>query len=445
MDKTPTLEMASFQLRREQLAKQMGPNSIALIDTSPVSYRNADCDYKYRADSYFYYLTGFNEPESFAIIETFSHTDEYRYTLFCRERNVQQEIWHGYRVGTQGAIDEYGADEAYEITQLDEIVSETVAHKDTLYFLIGHRESLDTSVLTWLKHAESEHRNSYAIPKNIMDLHPILDEMRLIKSEQEVELIQHACNISVNAHKNAMQNVKVGMMEYQLEAELHYVFLKNGCEPAYNSIVGGGENACILHYVENNKVLNDGDLVLIDAGCEYANYASDITRTFPVNGKFSQEQKQLYQLVLNAQYAAIDASQEGVLYNQPHQAAVKVLTQGLIDLALLEGELNTLIEQKAYQRFYMHGTGHWLGLDVHDVGQYEINHQSRPLKEGMIITVEPGLYIAIDDKTVEEKWRGIGIRIEDDIMITKQGPKVLTAALVKEIDDIEQLMASHSH
>ena len=435
------LTQADFELRRDRLAQHLGPNSIAVIETSPVAYRNRDADYKFRADSSFFYLTGFAEPEAVAVIETFDSVDDYTYSLFCRERNREMEIWNGYRAGIDGAIEDYDADEAYAIDLLDEEIAEKLLNKERLYYRIGHRAEFDARVSQWIKQADAQQRRGNGAPSQILQLDRIVDEMRLIKSKQEIELMQIASDISAAAHTRAMQKVRPEMMEYTLEAELNYIFGQHGCVPSYNSIVGSGANGCILHYVENDKALKDGDLVLIDAACEYQCYASDITRTFPVNGQFSPEQKALYNVVLKAQYAAIDAVRVGNSYREPHEVAVRILTQGLLDLGLLKGELDELIESEAFRQFYMHGTGHWLGMDVHDVGNYKKENEWRPYEEGMVVTVEPGLYIAPDDETVEEKWRGIGIRIEDDVVATAQGPLVLTGAVVKEINEIEQLMA----
>ncbi|WP_130803082.1 Xaa-Pro aminopeptidase [Acinetobacter ihumii] len=435
------LTQADFELRRDRLAQHMGPNSIAIIETSPVAYRNRDADYKFRTDSSFFYLTGFAEPEAVAVIETFDTVEDYTYSLFCRERNREMEIWNGYRAGIDGAIEDFEADEAYAIDLLDEEIAEKLLNKERLYYRIGHRAEFDARVSQWIKQADAQQRRGNGAPSQILQLDRIVDEMRLIKSKQEIELMQIASDISAAAHTRAMQKVRPEMMEYALEAELNYIFGQHGCVPSYNSIVGGGANACILHYVENDKALIDGDLVLIDAACEYQCYASDITRTFPVNGKFSPEQKALYNVVLAAQYAAIDAVRVGNSYREPHEVAVRILTQGLLDLGLLKGNLDELIESEAFRQFYMHGTGHWLGMDVHDVGNYKKENEWRPYEEGMVVTVEPGLYIAPDDETVDEKWRGIGIRIEDDVVATAQGPLVLTGAVVKETDDIEQLMA----
>ena len=438
------LTQADFQERRDRLAEEMGPHSIAIIATSPVAMRNRDADYKFRADSSFFYLTGFAEPEAVAIIETFESIDEgYTYSLFCRERDREMEIWHGYRAGVDGAVEDYDADEAYAIDLLDEEIIEKLLNKQKLFYRMGQQVDFDARVAKWIAEANGESRKGTSAPAQVIQLDRILDEMRLHKSVQEIELMQIASTISAQAHTRAMQAVKPGMMEYALEAELNYIFGQNGCVPSYNSIVGGGANGCILHYVENDKVLKDGDLVLIDAACEYQLYASDITRTFPVNGKFSSEQKALYDVVLKAQLAAIDAVRIGNSYKEPHRIAVRILVQGLLDLGLMQGDIEQIIESESFHQFYMHGTGHWLGMDVHDVGSYKIEGEWRAYEEGMTVTVEPGLYIAPDDETVDAKWRGIGIRIEDDVVVTKNGPRVLTAAVVKTVEEIEALMAVH--
>ncbi|MGP2361361.1 Xaa-Pro aminopeptidase [Acinetobacter junii] len=436
------LTQADFKQRRDHLAQKMGANSVAIIATRAEMYRNRDADYKYRADSSFYYLTGFAEPEAVAVLETFAEGETYRYSLFCRERNREMEIWNGYRAGVEGAVEIYGADEAFAIDLLDQEIIAKLLNKDRLYFRIGHQAEFDARVSQWIQKADAQQRRGSTSPAEVIQLDRLIDEMRLKKSAQEIELMQIASNISADAHTRAMQSVKPEMMEYALEAELNYIFGKNGCVPAYNSIVGGGENACILHYVENNKPLKDGDLVLIDAACEYEFYASDITRTFPVNGKFSPEQKALYNIVLDAQLAAIDATRIGNHYKYPHEVAVKILTQGLVELGLLSGNVDELVESEAFRQFFMHGTGHWLGMDVHDVGAYKHGEDWRAYEAGMVVTVEPGLYIAPDDETVDVKWRGIGIRIEDDIVVTENGPLVLTKNVVKTIEEIEQLMAS---
>ncbi len=436
------LTQEHFQERRDILAGEMGLRSIAIIATSPVAMRNNDADYKYRADSSFFYLTGFAEPEAVAVIETFDTEEEgYCYSLFCRERNREMEIWNGYRVGIDGAIENYEADEAFAIESLDEEIIGKLTDKDKVFYRIGHDVDFDIRVAKWVKKAEQQQRGGFNTPARLIQLNRVVDEMRLHKSADEIELMQIASDISAEAHTRAMKAVKPGMMEYALEAELNYVFGKNGCVPAYNSIVGGGENACILHYVENDQELKDGDLVLIDAACEYQLYASDITRTFPVNGKFSPEQKALYNIILDSQIAAIDAVRIGNSYKEPHNVAVKILVQGLLDLGIMQGDLEQIIASESYRQFYMHGTGHWLGMDVHDVGSYKMNSHWRNYAEGIVVTIEPGLYIAPDDSTVDEKWRGIGIRIEDDVVVTKNGPLVLTKNVVKTVEEIEALMA----
>ena len=436
------LTQADFQERRDRLAEKMGPHSIAIIATNEVTMRNGDVDYKFRADSSFFYLTGFAEPEAVAVIETSESIDEgYTYSLFCRERDRDLEIWNGYRAGVDGAVDDYEADEAYAIDLLDQEIIEKLLNKEKLFYRMGQRAEFDARVSQWIAEADAQQRRGNGSPAHIIQLDRILDEMRLHKSAQEIELMQIASNISSKAHTRAMQTVKPRMMEYALEAELNYIFGKNGGVPAYNSIVGGGANGCILHYVENDKPLKDGDLVLIDAACEYQLYASDITRTFPVNGKFSAEQKALYEVVLKAQLAAIDAVQVGNSYKEPHHVAVRILVQGLLDLGLIQGELEQIIESESFHQFYMHGTGHWLGMDVHDVGLYKTQGNWRAYEAGMVVTIEPGLYIAPDDESVDAKWRGIGIRIEDDVVATENGPRVLTANVVKTVTEIEALMA----
>lgn len=431
-----------FANRRARLIEQMGSDAVAIIATRAEMYRNRDADYKFRADSSFYYLTGFAEPEAVAVLT--SNPDQ-PYTLFCRERNREMEIWNGLRAGIDGAVSDYSADQAFTIDQLDEQIIQFLSDKKRLYIRLGHSDAFDLRVIGWLKKIAANQRQGGQPPVEIIQLDSVLDEMRLFKDDFEIDLMRQAAQISAQAHIRAMQTVQPDMMEYALEAEVLYVMQKNGCQTAYNSIVGGGANGCILHYVENNQPLKDGDLVLIDAGAELDHYAADITRTFPVNGKFSPEQKALYELVLKAQLAAIEATKSGNHYRLPHDIAINILTQGLIELGLLKGDVDELIQQEKYRQFYMHGTGHWLGMDVHDVGSYKITQQSneaewRPYEAGMVVTVEPGLYIAPDDETVEARWRGIGIRIEDDVLVTTTGNEVLSKDVPKIVQDIEQLM-----
>ena len=426
-----------FAHRRGRLLEQMGDDAIAIIATRAEMYRNRDADYKFRADSSFYYLTGFAEPEAVAVLQTGS---DQPYTLFCRERNREMEIWNGLRAGTEGALSQFAADQAFTIEQLDEQIIALLSGKKRLYVRLGQDAAFDLRVTGWLKKIAANQRQGGQGPVEIIQLDSLLDEMRLFKDTHEIDLMRRAAQISAQAHVRAMQQVKPGMMEYQLEAELLYIFAQNGCQTAYNSIVGGGANGCILHYVENNQPLKDGDLVLIDAGAELDHYAADITRTFPVNGKFLPEQKALYELVLKAQLAAIEATKPGNHYRLPHETAVRILTEGLVELGLLQGNVDELISSEAYRQFYMHGTGHWLGMDVHDVGSYKLNNEWRPYQPGMVVTVEPGLYIAPDDDSVEARWRGIGIRIEDDVLVTESGNEVLTCDVPKTVEEIEALM-----
>lgn len=426
-----------FAHRRVHLLEQMGDDAIAIIATRAEMYRNRDADYKFRADSSFYYLTGFAEPEAVAVLQTGS---DQPYTLFCRERNREMEIWNGLRAGTEGAVSQYAADQAFTIEQLDEQIISLLSGKKRLYVRLGQDAAFDLRVTGWLKKIAANQRQGGQGLVEIIQLDSLLDEMRLFKDTHEIDLMRRAAQISAQAHVRAMQQVKPGMMEYQLEAELLYIFAQNGCQTAYNSIVGGGANGCILHYVENNQPLKDGDLVLIDAGAELDHYAADITRTFPVNGKFLPEQKALYELVLKAQLAAIEATKPGNHYRLPHETAVRILTTGLVELGLLQGDVEELIASEAYRQFYMHGTGHWLGMDVHDVGSYKLNNEWRPYQPGMVVTVEPGLYIAPDDDSVDARWRGIGIRIEDDVLVTESGNEVLTCDVPKTVEEIEALM-----
>jgi Xaa-Pro aminopeptidase len=437
--------------RRSRLLALMGENSIALITTSPTHIRNRDAEYRFRTDSSFYYLTGFAEPEALAFFQPKKADNkiDVEYGLFCRERNPEREIWDGLRAGTAGAVEKFNAEIAYKIEDLDDWIPRLFVGKKRLYVRLGNDSAFDLKISQWLKNAVSNQRQGGSVPVEIIQLDSLLDEMRLIKDNHEINTMRRVAQISAHAHVRAMQKVYPNMMEFALEAELLYEFMRNGCLTAYNSIVGGGKNGCILHYVENNAPLKDGDLVLIDAGGELDHYAADITRTFPVNGVFSPEQKALYQLVLDAQLAAIDAVQVGVSCKHYDTVAVGVLAAGLVQLGLLKIDethpnIDALIQAGAHRRFYMHGTGHWLGLDVHDVGAYKLGNDWRPLEAGMVLTVEPGLYISPDDETVEARWRGIGIRIEDDVLVTVNGPDVLTRDVPKEIFEIEQLMQKGS-
>ncbi len=431
---------SEFAKRRKRLMSEMGPDSIAVIAAAPERQRNRDVNHPYRPDSDFFYLTGFAEPEAVAVLVP--GRKQGQYILFCRERNAEMETWHGRRAGLEGARQEYGADDAFPITDIDEILPGLMENKSRVFYAMGADEALDHKMIGWLNEVRKKVRTGVRAPAQFAALDHLVHEMRLFKSRAEIALMRKAAKISARAHCRAMRACKPGLKEFQIEAELLHEFMTNGCRSAaYPSIVGGGENGCILHYTENDATLRDGDLLLIDAGAEYQNYAADITRTFPVNGKFSPAQAQLYQLVLDAQRAAIAKVKPGNHWNQPHDAAVRVLTRGLVKLGLLKGEPAKLIKEGAYRRFYMHRTGHWLGMDVHDVGDYKIDGKWRLFEPGMVLTIEPGLYIPAGTKGVARKWWNIGIRIEDDVVVSRDGHEVLTADAPKEIDAIEALMA----
>lgn len=419
---------------------QMEPNSIAIVPSAREKSRNRDVDYPFRQDSDFYYLTGFAEPE--AVLVLLPGRKHGQYVLFCRDRDPEMELWDGYRAGPEGACVDYGADDAFPISDIDDILPGLLEGRERVYYAMGRHDDFDRKVMQWINVIRSKVRSGAHPPGEFLDLDHLLHDMRLFKSAAEIRMMHKAAKISAEAHKRAMRICKPGIAEYQLEAEIQHEFAKNGARfPAYSSIVGGGKNGCILHYIENSEAVRDGDLVLIDAGCELEHYASDITRTFPANGKFSKEQRALYEIVLAAQLAAIKAVKPGNHWNQPHDATVRVITQGLIDLGLLKGTLKKLIEKEAYKDFYMHRAGHWLGMDVHDVGDYKIGDEWRVLEPGMVLTVEPGIYVSPNNKKVAKKWRGIGIRIEDDVVVTKDGCNILTADVPKTVAAIEALMA----
>ena len=434
------IPMKEFAERRRKLMERMAPDSIAILPAAPERVRNRDVLHPFRQDSDFQYLTGFGEPEAvLALIPGREHGEA---VLFCKERNPEKELWDGFLVGQDGAIEQYGLDDAFPITDIDDILPGMIEGRSRVYYPLGKDPAFDTRVMDWVKTIRSKVRAGAHPPGEFVALEHLLHDLRLYKSAAEVKVMAKAGKISAEAHRRAMKRARRGGFEYQLEAELIHTFMEHGArDTAYPSIVGSGANACILHYIENSAPLKEGDLVLIDAGCELECYASDITRTFPVSGKFSDEQKALYEVVLAAQYAAIDAVKPGNHWNQPHEAALNVLTQGLIDLGLLSGTVEEAIEAGAYRPFFMHRTGHWLGMDVHDVGDYKIGDAWRQLEPGMALTVEPGLYVAPDNTDVDEKWRGIGIRIEDDVVVTKDGCRILTDDVPKTISEIEALMA----
>ena len=435
----PTLDPEIHARRRRRLMRRIGKRGIAVLPTAPVCYRNRDADYPYRPDSDFYYLTGFPEPEACLVLVP-GHP-EGEVWLFVRPRDPEQETWTGRRAGVEGALRDYGADVAHPIGELDQRMPELLSHRQRVYFPLGRDPAFDRRVGEWLNQLRAKTRSGVHVPTEFVALDHLIHEQRLIKGREELRLMERAAEISMEAHRRAMHACRPWMLEYQLEAEYLHTFRRHGAVPAYNTIVAGGANACILHYTNNDQPLQAGDLVLIDAGAEYGLYAADITRTFPVDGRFRPAQREIYQLVLEAQRAAIAAVRPGNPWNAPHEAAVHVLTEGLVALGLLEGEVEALIADQAYRRFYMHRTGHWLGMDVHDVGEYKEGDDWRTLKPGMVLTVEPGLYLG-EERDVPRRYRGIGVRIEDDVVVTRDGCRVLTEALPKTIDDIEALMAS---
>ena len=430
------MAMEAYRSRRERLASSMG-NGIAIVPTAAERVRNRDATYPYRFDSYFYYLTGFTEPDAVLVIVG---GDEPRSHLFCRSKNEEREIWDGFRYGPEAAREAFLLDEAHPIEALDGKIPDLMGDRERLYFSLGADPAWDARMTGWLNSVRARARTGVRAPAEVVDLRSLLDEMRLIKDAHELATMRRAAAISAAAHARAMRFARPGLHEYEVEAELVHEFVRNGAQaPAYTSIVAGGANACVLHYVSNRARLEPGELLLIDAGCELDGYASDITRTFPVSGRFEGPQKALYELVLAAQANAIAAVAPGRSFSDPHEAAVRTLAQGLIDLGLLEGALDAVIESGAYRRFYMHRTGHWLGLDVHDAGDYGAEGRWKPLAPGMVLTVEPGLYVRPGEDVPQEYWN-IGIRIEDDVVVAPTGCEVLTAQAPKLVSDIEALM-----
>ena len=426
----------AYARRRAALLAQM-QSGIAIVPTAPERVRNRDSEYLYRYDSYFYYLCGFQEPQAVLVLIAGAEPQS---LLFCREKNLERETWDGFRFGPEAAREAFGVDAAYPIAQLDEKLPALMANQPALYYAPGMDADWDARIMRWLNQVRAQSRTGVSAPQRIHDVRAALDEMRLLKNGHELELMRRAAAISAKAHERAMRATRPGRMEYEIEAELLYEFRRRGAQfPAYWPIVGGGVNGCILHYRENNCVLNDGDLVLIDAGAEFDCYAADITRTFPANGRYRGEQRAAYEIVLAAQGAAMAEVRAGKHWNEPHDAAVKVLTRGLVDLGLLKGDVGGLIEKGDYKRFYMHRTGHWLGMDVHDVGDYKVADTWREFEPGMVLTVEPGLYIAAA-ADIPEGFHNIGIRIEDDVLVTRNGCEVLTQDAPKTIDEIEALM-----
>ncbi len=432
---------SEFARRRRRLMDMMEANSIAIIPSARELMRSRDTSYPFRQDSDFYYLSGFVEPESVLVL--IPARDHGEYVMFCRERDSGQELWHGSRAGPEGACEQFGADDAFPIGDIDEILPGLIEGRDRVYYSMGRSAGFDQRIMEWVNTIRSKEATGAVPPGEFTDLDHMLHDMRLVKSAAELRLMHRAGEITAAAHREAMRSCRPGMYEYQLEAELHYRFAQLGARyPAYQSIVGGGRNACTLHYVDNSAKLREGDLVLIDAGCELEHYAADVTRTFPVSGRFSPEQRQIYDLVLAAHAAACAEIVPGNHWNQPHDASVRVIAEGLCRLGLLEGDAEAAIAAGAYREFYMHRVGHWLGLDVHDVGDYRVGGEWRVLEPGMVMTVEPGIYIAPDNTNVARKWRGIGIRIEDDAVVTADGHELLTDGVPRCAEAIEALMAA---
>ncbi len=434
------MDTREFPRRRKRLMDMIGTESIAILPTAPVRIRNRDVEYPFRPDSDFYYLTGFPEPEAVAVI--MPDRPDCEFILFCRSRDSKMEKWDGRRAGLEGACELYGADDAFPIEDLDDILPSLLEDRERIFYNMGNDPAFDQRVLGWVNEVRGLARTGVHAPDEFISLNHFLHDMRLYKSRQEIKVMRQAAKISAAAHKRAMQTCQPGMMEYEIEAVLTHEFMRQGSRsPAYPCIVGSGGNGCILHYIENTSVLNEGDMLLIDAGAEVDGYASDISRTFPVSGEFTQDQRDIYEVVLAAQLAAIDQVQPGNHWNDPHEAAIDVITRGLVDLGILKGRVNVLIRKQAYTKYYMHRTGHWLGMDVHDVGDYKVENEWRMLEQGMVLTVEPGLYLFAGTRGLAKKWWNTGIRIEDDVLVTKEGNDVLSKDAPKSPDDIEELMA----
>src|SRR5579862_2591278 len=429
-----------FARRRRQLMRLMGRDSIAVLPAAPVRHRNGDVEYAYRQDSDFHYLTGFAEPEAVAVL--IPGRAPAQYILFVRERDPARETWDGRRAGPAGAVRDHGANSAFPIGDIDEILPGLLENRDRVFYTMGVYPDFDQRVVGWVNGLRTQAaRNGRHPPQELVALDPLLHDMRLYKSRGELELMRRSARISVQAHVRAMRFCRPGVTEYQVMAELLHEFRRHNADTAYQPIVGAGANSCVLHYRDNDRPLANGDLLLIDAGCEFGCYASDITRTLPVNGRFSREQRAVYEVVLEANRAAIARVRPGNHWNEPHEAAVRVITQGLVKLGLLKGRVPALIKSGAYRRYFMHRTGHWLGLDVHDVGDYKVGDEWRVFEPGMVLTIEPGIYLPAGARGVPKRFRNIGIRIEDDVVVTKSGVEVLSARAPKDPEQIEALMA----
>jgi Xaa-Pro aminopeptidase len=436
-----SISRAEFARRRRHLMALMEPNSIAIIPSAREQVRSRDTEYPFRQDSDFHYLSGFGEPQAVMVLVPGRAHGEF--VMFCRERDPEKELWLGRRLGPQGVCEALGADDAFPIGDIDDILPGLIEGRERVYYSMGRSAEFDRQVMAWVNQIRARESQGAVPPGELTDLDHMLHDLRLIKSAAELRLLREAGAVTARAHCRAMRACRPGLYEYQLEAEILHEFAMAGArQPAYPSIVGGGVNACTMHYIDNSARLRAGDLVLIDAGCELQGYAADVTRTFPVGGRFNRRQRALYDIVLAAQQAAIEAIGPGSHWNQPHDATVEVITEGLVALGLLRGRVSTLIRKGAYREFYMHRAGHWLGLDVHDVGDYRVGEEWRLLEPGMVMTVEPGLYIAPDNRRVPAEWRGIGIRIEDDVAVTAAGCEVLTEGVPRRAEEIEALMAA---
>ena len=430
--------LSTYQARRQAFIEQMGAQggkSVAIFPAAPSSIRSQDVEYRYRQDNDLYYLTGFPEPESLCLLSP-QHEKE-QFILFVRPRDKEKETWTGKRFGIEGAAEYFGVDAAYTIDQLDEVLPEHLVQAEKVYYGLGRDERLNTKILDFVNQARQQRPRSGQGPVALIDPSDILHELRLFKNPEEIDLMRRAVRASAAAHQAALQETRPDMYEYEIEALLEFHFRRNGAEgPAYPSIVAAGANATILHYISNDQRMQDGDLLLIDAGSEYGCYCSDVTRTFPVGQQFSGPQREIYELVLTSQKQAIEMIRPGVRFDDVHQCATEILIDGLRELSILSGSRESILEKGDYRQFYMHRTSHWLGMDVHDVGKYKLGEESRELEPGMVLTVEPGLYIA-EDAEVPEEYQGIGVRIEDDVLVTPDGYEVLTAAILKEVEDIE--------
>ena len=423
----------------KEFMRRMAPKSVAIIPGAHDTRRSNDTHYRFRQDSDFFYLTGFEEPDALAVIKPEGDT---KYTLFVRPRDPEREIWDGRRAGVEGAKSEFGAEESFPIAEFESKLAEFLDGADVLYYRLGVDSDLDNTIIKELSRMRSLNRKPVHPPQTIVDPATIVHEMRVLKSDDEIAIMQTSADIAAEAHCEAMKTVRAGMQEYQIEALIEQVFRRHGASgPAYTSIVGGGPNATVLHYINNDAELHDGDLLLIDAGAEYKGYASDITRTFPINGRYTKAQREIYDLVLKAQMQCVEMVRPGVTHEQLKRHSIEVLTEGMVELGLLKGDPEELIKEAKHEQFYMHGLGHMIGIDVHDVGRYYLGQESRPLEPGVVMTVEPGLYISPNTKDVPEQYLGIGVRIEDDVLCTNNGPRVLTNKVPKQAEEIEELMA----